>query len=246
MSSMTRITRVLVGTAAVAAALLLTATPASAVTRDYLDLPVAQLADVTHFDITDTSVSVDVLIPADVPAGHVWTFIHTEFAAGGFDHQYDGPPKVHEPLTPGQPYTLNLPISTGPCEQVDLVLVGPLNPTGQPYAADLTDSEVCRPGYVVTSTIPATPTTQLAAPPTTVAEQPTAAAIGTQAVTPIVLAEQSAPVVPAMQTSSVAATPASLPVTGGSTGLGTTAGLTTIALGIAFMALARAKRADLI
>lgn len=149
MSNLTRIT----AAAAAAAFTLLTLAPsAGAVTRPYLGLPDSQLPDVTAFSVSDTGhISVELTVPADVPAGGVWTFYRTSFAAGGFDTQGGG--KVaHEIVNPGHPLKLELDPTPGseadPCTQIDFVLVHPvLNESGQPYAAQLTSNEVCQPGY---------------------------------------------------------------------------------------------------
>jgi hypothetical protein len=148
MSNLTRIT----AAAAAAALTLLTLAPsAGAITRPYLDLPDSQLPDVTAFDVSDTGhISVNLTVPADVPAGGVWTFYRTNFAAGGFDTQGGGQ-VVHEDVKPGRQMRLELdptPDQTGPCFQIDFTLTHPvLNESGQPYAARLTPNEVCQPGY---------------------------------------------------------------------------------------------------
>lgn len=167
-----------IGAAAAAAALaLLTIAPAvGATTRPYLDLPTEQLPDVTQFVISDTGhVTVDFTIPASVPVGGTWYFAQAGFGAGGFDSQKP----VYELLAPGQHFSLDVDTDT-PCVQVDTVLTGPLNPTGQPYSADLTHADICQPGYkppTEQTPPPALPPapgqeTEQAPPPTTEAVAP--------------------------------------------------------------------------
>lgn len=243
MSSMTRITRVL--TLATGLVLIALTLPAGATSRPYLDLPATQLPDVAAFHIGATTISIDVTVPADVPAGNVWTFFHTAFAAGDFDRQYTDQPKIAEALHAGQHYTLTLPVPTDePCTQVDLGLVGPLNPTEQPYAADLTANEVCRPGYTPPAQQATTSTTAAPTTSTTAVEQQattTTTAPAEQATTSttapaeaITDATTSAPTAMASSTT--------LPVTGGHADGLLTAALSLIAVGVTLCTLARARR----
>jgi hypothetical protein len=171
-------TRIAAATTVAALALLSVAPAAGATTRPYLGLPDDQLANVEQFDISDTGhLTIDFTVPTNVPAGHVWTYMQAGFGAGEFEQQQP----VHELLAPGQHFTVNVATGT-PCTQADLVLTGTLNDSGQPYAAALTDTDVCQPGYTPPEEhhdspppappAPEAPTGEQAAPPTTEAVSP--------------------------------------------------------------------------
>lgn len=250
-------TTVLIATVTVLLAMIALTRPAGAqtVTRTYLDLPAEQLPEVLYFQVgkagdgptgTQIVVTVDVTIPATVPDGHVWTYYQSAFPAGGFDGQQ---PTVTE-LAPGQHFTVMTMTDGDPCAQIDLKLVGPLNPNGAVYAADLTSGVECQPTYTPpTYPVPGPPaavtvaglTSDTVAPATTI-DTP---AETTTTTTPEETTSTTEDTTPTSEEAIDTVQAETLPTTGGNTGVIGTLGFTLIALGFACKGLGRAKRAGL-